>query len=225
MIRKRANLLLILFIYTPFFAESQESILSDVSYLYMEKLIAAAKENSPRNIVFNEQISVAKNNLAQQKTSWLDPFSFSYIYRSNTTLDIVTADLLRGYQLSASINPGVFFKKPFMVKAARDQVQIAQAEKTEYDLQLESLVKQRYLAYLQNLNVLKLRTRIALDNEGTFKSARAKFERNEISFEDYNSVSIAVNSAYESKIIAEANLAIAKASLEELTVKKLEEIK
>lgn len=205
--------------------KAQESILSEVSYFYMEKLIAAARENNPRNKVFSSQISVAKSNLAQQKTSWLDPFSFSYIYRSNTTLDIVTADLLRGYQLSVSVNPGVYLKKPFMVKAAKDQVEIARAEKSEYDNQLEAEVKQRYLTYLQHLNVLKLRTRIVLDNEGIFKTVSAKYERNELNFESYNQASISLNSAYEAKITAEASLAIAKAALEELTVKKLEEIK
>ncbi|WP_285056442.1 TolC family protein [Pedobacter ginsengisoli] len=210
-------------------AKSQESMLSDFSYLYMEKLIAVAKENYPKYKTFDHQINIAKYNLNQQKSSWLDPFSFSYIYRSNSnavnSLDDNVNLLLSGYQFGVTISPGFFLKKPSTIRAAKEELKLAQLSKAEYDLMLESEVKNRYLVYLQSYNILKIRTKAVLDVESSFKLIKARYERNEVSFQDYNNGSIALSSAYEGRITAESNLSTAKVALETLLTKKLEEIK
>ncbi|HMI02531.1 MAG TPA: TolC family protein [Pedobacter sp.] len=209
-------------------AKSQESMLNDFSFLYMEKLIAVAKENYPKYKTFDHQINIAKYNLNQEKSSWLDPFSFSYIYRSNSNainLDNNVNLLLSGYQFGITISPGFFLKKPSAIRAAKEDLKLAQLSKAEYDLMLESEVKNRYLVYLQSFNVLKIRTKSVLDVESSFKLIKARYERNEVSFQDYNNGSIALSSAYEGRITAEGDMSTAKVALETLLTKKLEEIK
>ncbi|WP_256006498.1 TolC family protein [Pedobacter deserti] len=214
-------------IYLPFTLHAQESILSDVSYLYMEKLIAVAKANYPRNKAFSSRVDVAKSNLGSAKASWLDPFSFSYVFRSNSNnVDLETGNLLlRGYQFGVTINPGTILRKPYDVKSARAQLAIAKNESQEYEYQLEAEVKTRYVNYLQALNSLKLVTKTVVDTETSFKYIKARYERSEVSFQDYSSASVQLNSAYASKIDAEATLANAKFSLEELLTMKLEQVK
>ncbi len=210
--------------------KAQESVLSEVSYLYLNKLIATAKENYPRLKVFSSQVSAAKNDLSTVKASWLDPFSFQYVTRSNdqpntSPVNITTADVINGYQFGVAINPGSLLQKPSQVKKAKEQVRIAQFNQEEYNLSLEAEVKRRYFLYLQYKTSLLPITNAFLDAESNFKALKLKYERSEITFEQYNTASIAFNQATQAKIQAEVNLLTAKSDLEELTVKKLEEIK
>ncbi|MEJ7557802.1 MAG: TolC family protein [Pedobacter sp.] len=196
----------------------------------MEKLIAVAKENYPRQKIFAQQVDLAKARLQSEKSSWLDPFSFSYNYRSNTengnNVDFQTAGiLLSGYQFGVTLSPSIFLRNPSNIKAAREDVKIAESSRAEYDLTLESEVKRRYLTYLQAFNVLKLRSKAVIDIESTFKLIKSRYERNEVTFENYNSASIAQLQAHEAKIVAEAASASSKILLEEMLTKKLEEIK
>ncbi len=223
--KKSAVIVLLSMLIQSGFIKAQESILKDLSYLYLEKLVAVAKENYPRVKIQTNQVDIAKSNLASQKASWLDPFSLSYIYRSSSTIDVVNADLLRGYQFGVSINPGTLLKKPYTIKSAKEELKIAESNQAEYDLQLEAEVKRRYLIYLQNVNILRLQTKMALDAESIFKDVKIRYEKSEVTFQDYNNASLALSTAYQNKIQAEAGLMTAKVSLEELLVKKLEEIK
>jgi outer membrane protein TolC len=208
---------------------AQDNILADLSYLYLEKLVATAKENYPRVKNFNSQVAVAKSDLAGAKVSWLDPFSFQYVFRSNdanrNVVDVKTADILDGYQFGVAINPGTLLAKPSQIKRAKEQLKIAEYNQDEYSLQLESEVKRRYFLYLQNKNSLLSNTKAFLDAEANYKNIKAKYEKAEVTFSDYNSASISYNQAVLAKIQAETNLLTAKVALEELTVKKLEEIK
>ncbi len=225
---KKAFVLLFLYQALPFNnnLKAQESILSDLSYLYMEKLVATAKENYPKNKNFDSRIKVAENNISLTKTSWLDPFNASYVYRSNTNaVDIISTSILSGYLFSVSFSPSSLLKKPYEVKNAKEELKIAETERDEYTIQLEAEVKRRYVSYLQSLNLLKLTSKKVVDTEASFMHLKSRYERSEISFEDYNSASLALTNSQESRIAAEASYATAKLSLEELLTKKLEEIK
>ncbi len=207
----------------------ETSLLSDFSALYLEKLIATAKENYPRLKSFDSQVSSAKYDLSTVKSSWLEPFSFQYVTRSNQTntnsVNLTTADILSGYQFGIAINAGSLLSRPSQVKKAKELVKIAEFNLAEYNLQLESEVKRRYFQYLQNKTALSSIVNAFLDAESNFKSSRIKYEKSEITLEQYNTASIAYNQANLNRIQTEANFLISKAALEELTVRKLEEIK
>jgi outer membrane protein TolC len=210
-------------------AVAQESILSDVSYLYLEKLVAAAKENYPRVKSYNSQLEIAKSNVTAAKISWLDPFSVQYVARSNeantNTVNITTADILTGYQFGVSFSPSSFFSKPSTVHKAKEQVKIAQSDQAEYFLTLETMVKTRYILYLQLQRSLVLVNNAFTDAENNYKVIKNRYQRGEATFLEFNSASSAFNQASQSKLQIEANYLSAKVSLEELTVKPLENIK
>ncbi|ADY51607.1 hypothetical protein Pedsa_1036 [Pseudopedobacter saltans DSM 12145] len=207
--------------------KAQDNILGDFSYLYMEKLIAVAKENYPKNKVFESRINVANNNLSIAKASWFDPLSFNYVNRTNIyNIDGVNSSILSGYFLNVNFSPAsILVKKPFQVKNARSEIVAATAERDEYALQLETEVKTRYTIYVQNLQTLKLVSQRVVDAESTFTNMKAKYERSEISFREFNDVSTYLTSVKESKVAAEANLLTSKFQLEELLTVKLEDIK
>lgn len=209
---------------------AQESILSEVSYLYMDKLIAEAKANYPRIKRLNSEINVAKADLSSAKVSWLEPLSFQYVVRSNApntnaVVDVQTADLLTGYQFGISISPGALFAKPSQIKKAKEQVKIAESEQSEYLLQLENLVKSRYIMFLRFQKALVPINNAYANAQSDFEAIKLKYQKAEVTFLEYNSASTSLNSAFQAKIQAESDYLNAKFSLEELTVTKLELIK
>ncbi|MGY4384247.1 outer membrane protein TolC [Pedobacter sp. UYP24] len=223
------SLTLVLCVNGYFLMAQQPAILPEISYLFMEKLIATAKENYPRVKSLNSQVEAAKNDLSIAKTSWLEPFSFQYVVRSNQTntnlVTVTTQDVLTGYQFGVSFNPASLFSKPATVKKAKKQVEVAIYSKEEYDLSLEAEVKTRYFAYLQSQKSLRPLTDALLDAENNLKVIKLAFQKAEVKLADYNAASISYNQTFASKLQAETTYLTAKAALEELTVKKLEEIK
>lgn len=229
---KGARLFLLIVLLSQFSPQNlfaQESLLNQVSELYLNKLIATAKENYPRIKTFTSQVASAKSDLTGVKTSWLEPFSFQYVARSNNSqanlVDVTTQDILTGYQFGISINPGSLISKPSQIKRAKEQLKIAEYNQQEYNLTLETEVKQRYFSYLQAQKSLKPVNDSYLDAESNFKAIKLAYQKAEVTLQEYNSGSTAFSQAYAAKLQAEVNFMSAKASLEELTVKKLEEIK
>lgn len=211
-------------------AQQQQSILPEISYLYVEKLIAAARENYPRIKSLTSQVEVAKQDLSAAKISWLDPFSFQYVGRNNQNqsppvVNVTNNDILTGYQFGVSFNPGTLLAKPSNIKKAKEQINVAKFNKEEYLLTLEAEVKRRYFSYLQAQKALAPFNSSLLDAETNFSSTKIAYQKAEVTIAQYNSASTSYYSAVQAKLQAEVAFLSAKALLEELTVKKLEEIK
>ena len=208
---------------------AQESILSEVSYLYMEKLVATAKANYPRVKTLGSEITMAKTDLSAAKISWLDPFSLQYVARSNqantNAVNLTTADFLTGYQFGVNFNPGILFSKPGNIKKAKEQVKIAQANEEEYFIQLATMVKTRYFTYLQFQKSLVPINNAYSEAQINFYAIKNKYQKGEVTFLEFNSASTALNQAFQTKLQIEAGYLSAKISLEELTVTRLEDIK
>lgn len=198
--------------------------MSEISYVFLEKLIATAKENYPRMNSFEGRIKAAKTTVGQEQLSWLDAFSFSYIYNPKNTLDLATPRFFNGYQVAFNLNLSSLLQKPGNVKQARESVKLAQYDLDEYHLTLESEVKRRYFAYVQAMSNLRLQTKIASDALNVSREIKTRYEKSETTFEQYTLSQMTYSNALQSKIGAESNFLIAKASLEELLTKKIEEV-
>ena len=224
MSRIRCSLLLF-FVLLFSIAKAQESILHEVSGQYIELLIATAKANYPRIKTFGKRIDIAEINVKKSKTSWFDIFSFSFLYSPNNTTTLINPSILNGYQVGMYINIGSILQKPYLIKQAKYDLDIAKLEREEYQLNIEAQVKQRYYLYVQNLAILKLKGLSAADAESSMKQIKYRFEKGEDTFQNYNNVTMSYTDHLQAKIEAEASLLIAKSNLEELLGKKLEEIK
>lgn len=205
---------------------AQQSIIPDISYLFLEKLIATAKQNYPRVKQLNINKEIAEFNVKQQKLSWLDPFSASYFSTSNNqVLNFTdTRFLINGYQIGASINIGTFLQKPLSIKKSKSDLLFANEIAKEYALQLEAEVKRRYFTYIQAFNNVKLFTKTLQDAEGMKNDIRIRYERGEVTFDSYSQSLITFSNISQSKIDSEASMLIAKAALEELIISRIEDI-
>lgn len=223
----------VFFVVTNLYA--QDSMIPDISYPYLDKLIASAQNHYPRVGIFKDQVDVAKANVTKAGLSWFDLFTVSYIYQPNNTnvVDpLVTTSgttnnryLFNGLQAGISLNLGNVLTKPLGVKVAKANVKIAREEQSEYLITLTSDVKRKYFTYLLNQNLVKIQTRATQDIENSVQQAKYKFQKGEVTFENYNAVLVSASLRTEQKLQAEANLLIAKSDLEAVVGARLEDIK
>lgn len=204
---------------------AQESIMTEVSYPFLEQLIHTAKTNYPRMRLMETQIAIAEANVQKTRLSWLDVLNVAYMRSKNLSATIENAYLLNGYQYGLNINIGSLVQKPAEIKTARYQLEITQTQKEEYERNLTALVKQRYFEYVHQLSLLKLINQSVLDTDNNVKSVRNRFEKGEVGFEVYNQALLALSAQTQQKISVEAAMLSAKASLEELIGQKLETVK
>ncbi|OOQ60945.1 hypothetical protein BC343_22570 [Mucilaginibacter pedocola] len=204
---------------------AQETLIPDINYGYLEKLIATAKKNYPEIKVRQAQVDAARATYHQANVSWLDAFTASYIYSPKSSLNLIQPTIFNGYQLSISINLGQFLAKPFASKAAKEAVKVAQFQQQEYDLQLAAIVKRFYFQYLAAQADLRLRSGAVIDGQTAVKQLKYSFQKGETTFQVYNE---ALTSLYQQggfKVTAELAMLTAKTNLEEVLGVKLEEVK
>lgn len=203
---------------------SQESMIPNVSYTFLEKLIIAAKTNYPKYKTFEKRIDIAQLNVNKAKLDWFNIFTFSYVYSPSNATTIMTPSL-NGYQIALSTSFGTILQKPNLIKNTKKELDIAKLNEQEYELNITALVKQKYFTYIQQLTVLNWRIKALEDAESTLKHIKYKFEKGEETFDNYNRVLGSFTSAVQSKIESEGAFLNAKSSLEEIIGSKLEDIK
>lgn len=230
---KRYTVFIILFLIT-IAAQAQDSMISDISYPYLEKLITSAKNNYPRVKALKDRIDLAKIGVSKAGLSWFDFFTFSYIYQPNNTLNYTVPSttstttnrfLFNGIQLGLSLNLGSLLLKPSNIKTAKTEVNIAGEEQNEYLITLTTDVKRRYFTYLLQQNLVKIQTQAYQDMQTSVKQTSYKFQKGEVPFETYNASLLSASTRAEQKLQAETNFFIAKSELEALIGAKLEDIK
>lgn len=206
-------------------ASAQKSMMEEVNFTYLNKLILIAREYYPRVHSLNEQVRVAQNNIQRTQLSWFEALGLYYFYLPNqTNTGNNNLFLLNGFQLGLSLNLGTMLQKPAQVRISRSQLQVAELQKEEYLLNLDAQVKDRYFRYIQQGVLLKLRTQAVLDAETNVNSMRNRFERGQETLENLNRAQILMNEQQQERLEAEYQWMSAKGFLEELLNKKLEEI-
>ena len=217
-------LLVIIFLSIGSAAVSQESLMKDIDTNYLRKLIDTAKAYYPKVKTFNHSLVIAQENIKKAKVSWFDLLTFSYSYSPSNTTTIVNPTL-SGSQVGLYFNVGNLLVKTHNIKQAKEQLDIAQLNKEEYDLSIEAEVKARYYRYIQQLGVLKVQQESALDLETLVKQAKYKFEKGEEKLESYSQIIVQYNEQRQIVLTVEGAVLTAKSTLEELICKKLELIK
>ncbi len=219
--------ILLVFIVSTLSTRAQTSVpsmLPEVSYPTLDKLIEAAKQNYPRIKAFDHRVAAANFNLKKMKLGWFDIFTFTFLYSPNNSTTLVNPSFLNGYQVGVFFNLGSLLQKSTLIKQAKEELNVSQYERDEYYVNLAELVKERYFLYVQQLAILKVRANVELDAESNMEMIKHKYEKGEGSLDDYNKALINLSDRTQSKIESEGSLLVAKSSLEELVGKKLEEI-
>ncbi|MDB5139429.1 MAG: Outer rane efflux protein [Mucilaginibacter sp.] len=204
---------------------AQETIFTDLSYPYLEKLITAAKANYPHVKVLQNQVNIARSTFHQSNFGWLDGFTASYIYSPQGAINAAQPIIFKGYQLVASVSLGQLFERPYTIHNAREAVHVAEEQQQEYILAIEAQVKRYYFAYLGAQADLRGRVNAVQEAMTAANQLKHTFEKGEVSFQIYNEASTNLYNQNSFRVQAELNVFTAKTNLEELLGNKLESIK
>lgn len=204
---------------------AQETMMDQVDQSFLDTLISLAKKHYPKVKFFEARSNSYKSALQTEKLGWLQPLTFSYVYQPNNAVSAVNPVFLSGYQFGMFINIGSLIQRPSVIKKAREELKAAESEQAEYDILIATEVKKRYYDYLLQLNMLRVLTKNLLDAQAMLSDIGSRYQKSEISFEEYSKALLLVNVNTQSKLEKESNLLIARSALEELTGIKPEELK
>ena len=215
--------LVLLFFFSAYNLRAQESMMQDISNTYLAKLIDTATKYYPQVKVLQRRINIAEINVRKNNLSWYDVFSVSAYY-SPTKSSNINLPTLTGFQVGFNVNIAALIQKPFLIKVAKEDLEISKLGQQEYAILLASDVKNRYIKYVQSATILRIQTGISIEAESVLKDIRYKFEKGETIFENYSKALVFMSDNKKSVIDAESNFLIAKTSLETIIGKKLSEI-
>jgi outer membrane protein TolC len=227
--------LLLMFLLLPFSigfkAYAQESFINSVNNDLLEKYIDAARQHSLTRKMSDKRAQILKTAIPVTVLSYLDIANVSYIYRPNGTQAVTTPGVganpysFNGLQYGFSLSLGSFIAKPYLIKAAKLNYEVAKMESDQLDITLETEVKNRYYNYLQAVAQLKLSSQTLQDATLISESLKTKFENGTATLDSYDLSRSSVNGAKTSQISAEVNFLKTRDALEEIIGKKLSEIK
>lgn len=209
---------------------AQEKIMGDINYNLLEKYIESAKAHYLPKKISELQAEGIKTNISIAEVSYLDILNASYIYRPNDQTAIagpgVTGNpyLVNGFQFGVNLNLGSFFEKPYQIKRAKIDYQVAQLNAQEFNNTLAYEVKNRYYNYIQQVAQLKLSTQNLQDISLIADGIKNKFEKTQVSIEVYDQSRVTLTAAKMAQLGVEVNLQKAKDALEQIIGVKLTEI-
>jgi outer membrane protein TolC len=230
--KKLATIVFLLFFTLSFKALAQDNLLGAINYDLLEKYIQAAKDNYIKRKIMGKRVEIANTARPVAALSYLDIVNISYFYRPNDNTVLTTPGTINanpysvnGVQLSFGISLGQFFEKPFVIKQAKLNYQMAQLEAQDFDKTIETEVKTRYYDYIQQTAQRKIISenlqQITLIADGQ----KTKFENSQVSLDAYDQSILSLSAAKSAQISAEIAFLKSQDALEEIIGKKLTEIK
>lgn len=201
-----------------------KTMMPSVNYADLDKLIAAAKVNYPRTHYFEHRVLAQQFNLKKVKLGWFDVFTFTFLYSPNNSTTLVNPSILNGYQVGLYFNLGSLLKNKPIINQAKEELHSTENERDEYYINLTALVKERYFMYMQQLAILKVKQEAEATAESNLMFFKDKYQKGEVTIDDYNKVQVNLADRVQAKIEAEGAVLFAKAQLEEFVGKKIEEV-
>jgi len=214
--KRIALLFAFLFVITNLAVNAQESFIGSINYPLLQKYVDLAKQNYPKRKMYKASELSAKAKVGVARATYLDAFTASYYYRPNNSSIIDTSNpfIVNGIQLGIYFNMGILFRTPAYVRQAREEYNEKIYQAKEYDILLESEVRQKYYEYLQQTFELKVKAQAYNDNKASSDGLKYKFEKGEVSLDDYTKAKTLTSYANSERLLAEVNLLKAKDTLE-----------
>lgn len=212
--------------FTSLMVSAQESVIEDINYTQLEQFIELAKINYPKAKILDLMEKKAKDLAPIETIGYLDMFNASYYYRPNERKAINPDNpySVNGFQFGIYMSLGTLIERPYRIKHAKIDYEIAKLENDDYERILITEVKSRYYQYVFQLKELKLKTQNAQDAKGISDNVAVRFERGEVELDMYNTSKTVFNEASSSKMQAEVAYLVAKDQLEQMIGKKLNEL-
>jgi outer membrane protein TolC len=217
-------LFLVGMLYRPVFAQevTPEKMMNSNSDI-RNKIVELALQN-PTLEVADREVKIAKYNLSAAKGWWAENFSFSfnaneyslkYLGKSSTDESHVYTPYPL-YNMGINIPIGGIFSKPQSVKAGRERVYIAQANRTNTYREIKAEALAAYEDYLRSQKLLAIQSQVTESVYSEYLQAQQKFSDGQITIDDYNNMVQQYRGQLITRINAEHNLNLDRIKLESI---------
>lgn len=209
----------------PLFAQvaSQDKVMSTSSNI-REKLVELALQN-PDLEVADHQVQIAKYNLKEAKGWWASNISLSFNANEFTVKRLEGKNQQEDgryypyypiYNVGMSIPIGGLFSKPAATKAAREKVNMAQAERDSKYREIRASVLTAYENYLSRKRLYTIQSQITESAYNDYLQTKEKFRNGQTTVADYNISSDQYYKALKERIGAENEFNLTRIELETL---------
>lgn len=191
----------------------------------VEKLLKTALKYNPNVKISRNNIEIANKDLTIKKLSWLNALSISYSFNPGflNNSGVLNNDMKAGIVIG--LNVGSLLAVPFETGKASVNVEIQENVLEAQKLALYEEITTKLNAFITAGHKITENTG-RLDNaQNNLTLIKYRFEKGELELNTYNEALDKYSDSYLDKIKAEAEYFSAKASLEAVVGKKLEEIK
>lgn len=221
------TLIALLFVTFTANAQQQQSLLSSVDNVMLQKYIDMAIQYYPRKKIYDAYELKAKSDATTAKMGVFDFFNAAYFYRPNdkVALDALNPYSINGFQFSVNVNLGQLLSKPSVIKSAKETYKATQAQSADYLIALKTEVRTKYYDYILKKSNLLLRNQSSQELKVTLTDAKLKYERSQIPVDVYTTAKNTSLEADELLLNSEAGFLIAKNALEDLIGAKIEDVK
>lgn len=187
-----------------------------------EKLVALALQN-PNYEIADRNVNVVESNLKRAKGAWLNIFfaqgnlnELSLKQESNNNNGLNGQVFYPWYNFGINLPFDFFSARSNEVKAARENLLIAEAEKNQRYRLIRREVLSKYEDYLMHKEKLELQTRMTQAEYTRYKLAEKDFEDNLITAEVFNKAEATYFEQQIRKSELQRNLNVVKLEMEEM---------
>lgn len=196
-----------------------------------EKLVNLAMQN-PQLEIADHEVTIAQYKLKEEKGWWASSIGLSFNANEFTIKRLQNKEPTTGgyypyypfYNIGVSIPIGGIISKPFSVKAAREGVAIAQAQRSSAYRQIRAAVLSAYNDYLSDQELLTIQSQLTESSYNDYLQAKEKFRNGQISIDEYNKGIQNYHDQLAKRISAQHNLNQDKIQLEQLIGQPLDNI-
>lgn len=201
---------------------------ADSSSLVIDSLYAIVWEHYPQNAIVEYQASQSFYGMRAAQFAFTKDIGAQFNineFQLNPSAGGGNNLFFPRYNFGVRIDLGTFFVRPYEAKKARQEYNAAMWKVELQKSDIRSLIIQKVQLYKLAKNILRIKTQ-ALEESNTLQIViRQRFQRNEITIEEYNNSNIANLTFLQERYAAETQLHLAKNDLETLTGRKLETLK
>lgn len=188
---------------------------------FEELLVQIAWMNAPLNQVLNSEKSIAEQNIKISKLEWTRAIGFNFGFNRNRDFtDPITGQtdpsIFPRLTVGAFLNINPLLTTGAKVKVAKENVKIADSEINQEKLKIRKEISQNYQRYLSALEIHKVRQQMVEDATANYQLMKQLFQKNEVTFENYNTAFSAYHLANENQLKAQIEIRLAKIEIEAL---------
>jgi len=196
---------------------------------FEDYIVQLAWMNNPANKVFDQEISIAKEEVSIQKWKWTDDLDAIFNYNESHYIQDFRPEVIGTgenpntlftvyprFNFGARIKLGTIINNPKERKKAEYELKITELEKDQEKLALRAKTLERYQNYLVAKEILITRKQAEEDAFQTYLLIKELFRKGDAELDEYNSASTTYFSAKEGFITAKSDVKVTIIKIEEM---------